>query len=132
MKNSHFISDLDIRKVGAYKWKVLKDLVYYSVLLGGIVILPAGSIIDFASTPRWLWWLVPKSGQYDFGTALHDGAYQNILVNEDWQRINVVKHLADLLMDEANKAVGVDEKTRLILLKGVQWFGYGHQGLGSS
>jgi hypothetical protein len=124
--SAKFHSALEVRKVGEYKWLVLIDLVFYSAILRGYVVLPAGSIIDFASTPRWLWWLVPKSGQYDYGTALHDGGYKGLLKTGTGRGMNLSRELSDLLMDEANEATGVDNAIRLILLRGVQLFGSKH------
>lgn len=56
---SHFITDLDARKLGrdtsADKrgtWRLLAPLVYSSDLLGHSITVPAGFITDFASVPR--------------------------------------------------------------------------------
>lgn len=125
------MTPLRVEKVGQYDWQFTQDLIYSSVLLQGLIVLPAGSVIDFASTPRFLWWLLPKNGQYDYGCALHDGGYRGLLRTYQGQRIHLIKPLCDLLMDEANAAVGVAPSERAMLLKGVQWFGNGYRGGGT-
>jgi hypothetical protein len=120
-----FHTALRVEKVGAYDWKVLEPLIFESKRIRGFFVLPAGAVIDFASTPRFLWWWLPKSGQYDYGTALHDGGYRGLLQTRDGRRIRLTREFSDLLMDEANEAAGVGSKTRAVLLRGVQWFGGG-------
>lgn len=123
-----FVSSIRVEKVGRFDWRFTDDLVFSSRLLHGAVVLPAGSVIDFASTPRFLWSLLPKTGQYDYGCALHDGGYRGLLRTATGERIHLIKPLCDLLMDEGNAAVGVSEIERALLLRGVQWFGRGYKG----
>jgi hypothetical protein len=118
-----FHSDLKVKKVGRYTWELLEDLVFESKMLRGFLVLPKGSVIDFASTPRLIWWLLPKNGQYDWGTALHDGGYKGLLRTRSGQRIRLTRELSDLLMDEGNEAVGVSGSERKVLLFGVRAFG---------
>lgn len=56
---SHFITDLDVRKLThdassdqRGTWKLLAPLVYSSDLAGRIITVPAGFLTDFASVPR--------------------------------------------------------------------------------
>jgi hypothetical protein len=118
-----FHSALRVEKVGRYDWRLTDSLVFESVLLKGFVIVPVGSVLDFASTPRFMWWLLPKTGAYDFGSALHDAGYKGLLRTSDGKRIRLIRGLCDLLMDEGNEAVGVSLVERKILLRGVQLFG---------
>jgi hypothetical protein len=120
-----FHSALAVEKVSAYHWRLTQDLVFQSALLRGYVIVPKGSVVDFASTPRALWWLLPKSGQYDWGTCLHDAGYKGLLRTMAGQRIHLIRELCDRLMDEGNEAVGVNIAQRKILLRGVRLFGGG-------
>jgi hypothetical protein len=124
-----FLSSIRVEKVGRFDWQFTDDLVFHSSRLRGVILLPAGSVIDFASTPRFLWSLLPKTGQYDYGCALHDGGYRGLLRTVGGQRIYLIKPLCDLLMDEGNAAVGVSRAERVMLLKGVQWFGRGYKGV---
>lgn len=36
------------------------------------VVVPSGFETDYASTPRFLWWLVPPRGPYSRATVAHD------------------------------------------------------------
>jgi hypothetical protein len=36
------------------------------------VVVPAGFVTDFASTPRFIWWLYPPFGRYLKAAVLHD------------------------------------------------------------
>lgn len=120
-----FHTALRVQKVGRYDWELTDDLVFESVRMRGLLMLPKGAIVDFASTPRAIWWLLPKTGQYDYGCALHDGGYRGLLQTLDGQRIRLIRPLCDLLMDEGNEAVGVNPVARALLLRGVQWFAGG-------
>ena len=118
-----FRSPLRVEKVTARTWRVLEPLIFESVDLDGLVVLPAGALTNFASTPRFLWWLVPPSGQYDYGAALHDGGYRGTLQTEDGARMRLIRPLCDRLFDEANRAVGVNAAIRWMLYRGVRLFG---------
>jgi hypothetical protein len=102
-----FHSALSVEKVSAYHWRLTQDLVFQSALLRGYVIVPKGS------------------GQYDWGSTLHDAGYKGLLRTMAGQRIHLIRELCDRLMDEGNEAVGVNIAQRKILLRGVQLFG-GH------
>lgn len=121
-----FLTALCNRKVGPRDWELTDDLVFESRDLGGIVVMPKGARYNGASTPRFLWWLIPPSGAFDYGVALHDGAYRGLLVTRDGTRIRLIQRLADRLMDEANEATGVSLWERTILYRGVRLFGRPH------
>lgn len=134
-----FHSPCDVRKVGARHWMMLDHLVFESKWLGGLLVLPKGAIIDFASTPRFLWSILPKTGQYDYGTALHDGGYKRLLRSARWvptmeqgrvvvigETVTLTREIADKLMDEANAAVGVKGWERALLFRGTRMFGWAH------
>ena len=123
--DAHFLTALRMEKVGRYDWRLTDDLVFQSARLRGLIVLPADSVIDLASTPRAIWWLLPKSGQYDYGVSLHDGGYRGLLRTIDGQRIRLIRRLCDLLMDEANEATGVNDVERALLFRGVRLFGGG-------
>lgn len=120
-----FHSALRVEKVGAHDWRLLEDLIFESAKLRGLLVVPAGTVVDFASTPRWLWTLIPKSGQYDYGATLHDAGYKGQLRTISGQRIRLIRSLCDELMDEGSAAAGVGKKTRAIMLAGVRMFGGG-------
>src|SRR5262245_46141191 len=40
-----------------------------------VVVVPAGFVTDFASTPRALWSVVPPTGRYQLAAVVHDFLY---------------------------------------------------------
>lgn len=121
----YFHTPLRIEKIGPRDWRLLEHLVFESALLKGPLMVPAGAVVNFASTPRFLWSLVPPSGAYDFGCCLHDAGYRGTLQTMGGQRIRLIRELCDKLMDEANEATGVSGPIRFILYRGVRLFAAG-------
>jgi len=135
-----FHSGLVVEKVGVRNWLFREHLVYETLLFGPpapgrntLIVLPKGSVVNFGSTPRILWTWLPPTGQYDWGTALHDGGYNGLLYAGRFvegtlqlrSHIHLARHLCDKLMDEANEAVGVSERDRRILYHGCRLFAGG-------
>ena len=66
-----------------------------------IITVEAGFDFDYASTPWWIRWLLPKSGQkYDRGSFFHDALYASQALPKD-ESDNVF--LAIMLFDNTNK-----------------------------
>ena len=66
-----------------------------------IITVEAGFDFDYASTPWWIRWLLPKSGQkYDRGSFFHDALYAAQALPKD-ESDNVF--LAIMLFDNTNK-----------------------------
>jgi uncharacterized protein DUF1353 len=65
-----FLSDLVVKDVGEFDWKVMSPLRYE----GGTQCfeIPAGAQTDFASVPALFQWLIPRSGRYTKAAVLHD------------------------------------------------------------
>jgi len=78
---SAFLSELEVvpypntAHPDGVNWRLLQDLVYQSDLLKGQVVVPAGFLTDFASTPRVLWNSIPPWGVYGPATVIHDWLY---------------------------------------------------------
>lgn len=53
------------------RWKVVADL-HYVTRDGRTVTIPAGRLTDFASIPRFMWWLLPPDGDYLYAAVIHD------------------------------------------------------------
>ena len=118
-----FHTGLRLEKVGRHDWELTDPLIFESKVHRGLFILPRGSVIDLTSTPRAIWWLLPKTGQYDLAAAVHDGAYRGLLVTIAGERVRLIRSLADALMDEACEATGVSGWERRLLYRGVRLFG---------
>lgn len=66
-----FDSDVSVRAVGATTWS-LNDLLAFTGSQGDRIIVPAGFVTDFASSPRCLHWLISPYGAYTRAAILHD------------------------------------------------------------
>lgn len=54
---------------------VMTDLRYQIGTTRFVVVVPAGFVTDFASTPRAIWAVLPPFGQYQLGAVVHDFLY---------------------------------------------------------
>jgi len=106
-------------------WTLDEDLQYHIQAYDGdggyasvMVQIPAGFETDLASTPRWLWPVLPPFGSYLKATVLHDYLYR-ILKN---------RFLADALFRVAMRKCGTIYPVRLAMYCAVRVFGGRHQG----
>lgn len=90
-----------------------EDLVYTSNKWGKIVV-PAGAESDGASTPRFLWRLIPPFGNYWKAALLHDFLYR---------KTSRPKKECDLIFLEAMKSCGVNRFRAKVIYNGVRFFG---------
>jgi len=87
----------------------------YTVTLNGISwTIPAGFVTDFASVPRWLWWIVPPWGRYFPAAVVHDWLYSI----QDRPREN-----ADKIFLLIMEALNTPAWRRQIMYRVVRWFG---------
>ena len=55
---------------------VLTEKLQYRVLQTTfVIVVPAGFVTDFASTPRALWSVIPPTGRYQLAAVIHDFLY---------------------------------------------------------
>ena len=106
----------------SFKAEVFLTNKLHVVLLEAVQILneiiPAGFESDGASTPRWLWWLVPPHGLYLAAALLHDRRYR-------WQRTS--RHFADAEFLFIMKLYKVPAWKRMLMWLGVRaggWFAW--------
>lgn len=118
---SSFTDALVIKKDrGLCRWEVANDFHYH---VGGIespfvITVPKGFPTDGASVPRPLWWLWPPfGGDYDQAAALHDWLYRT-------QFNNIDRVLADAILLEAMRVLGVRVAARLAIYLGVRLGGW--------
>jgi hypothetical protein len=95
---------------------LLAPLVYYSALLGQLILVPAGFVTDYASVPRapLTYWLFGGVG--DEAAVVHDFLYEKGLVPRD---------VADAVYGEALAACGVPAWRRGPMVLAVRLFGAG-------
>jgi hypothetical protein len=123
MTPPYFRTALRLEKIGPHDWRLLEPLIFESRLLRGALVMPAGAETDLASTPRFVWALLPKSGAWDYACALHDGGYRGTLQTADGQRVRLIRRLADDVMREAMEATAVPAWARRLMYRAVRWFG---------
>ncbi|MDD2267464.1 DUF1353 domain-containing protein [Sulfuricurvum sp.] len=81
---------------------------------GSVYSVPIGFITDFASTPKWLRWLIPPIGKYGKAAVLHDYLYKTHSVG---------KNKADQLFLEAMQVLKVHHWNARIMYEAVVIFG---------
>ena len=52
-----------------------QDLQYRVLQTTFVIVVPAGFVTDFASTPRALWSVIPPTGRYQLAAVVHDFLY---------------------------------------------------------
>lgn len=67
----------DVIRLGARKWKLRKQYVFYDELLHRLIVIPAGFIFDLASIPRALWTFISPADLGEIGALLHDWIYRH-------------------------------------------------------
>ena len=64
------MNDIDVRQVSAREWQLLSPLTY--VGRDETFVVPAGFLTDFASVPKFMWWLVGPYGVFLRAALVHD------------------------------------------------------------
>lgn len=114
---SEFLSELIVTphestaKCDGINWRLTQDFMYRSDLLNRTVVVPAGFLTDFASTPQALWCDLPPTGKYTPAAVLHDYAY--------WEQF-CSREQADGMLFEAMAELGVDARRRWLIFEGVR------------
>lgn len=103
----------DRKKRGRPVAKLLFSFSYYDKS-GTAFIVPAGFETDFASSPRWLWSVVPPLGSYSKAAVLHDFLYVHH---------QVTRKEADRMLRDGAKALGVGVVTRNLIWASARIFG---------
>lgn len=83
--------------IDGYNWILKNELVYVSKA-GKRYVVPVDTITDFASVPRILWNIYPKTGPWNRSAALHDDLYTR-------QPGETTKEEADAIFKESMEAI---------------------------
>jgi hypothetical protein len=78
------------------------------------IVVPEGFVTDFASIPRWLWWLWPPDGPWRRAAVVHDWLYS---------RVGSSRFLADAMFRELIPDDEVGYWTRIAMFYSVRAFG---------
>lgn len=98
---AEFLTELHVHELRDGRHELLADLVFYSAELRGVLIDPAGTVTNYASSPRPFWAIVPPDGPWKWAACIHDAASHGELRTESGLRIHAVKHVTDNLFKEA-------------------------------
>lgn len=113
---SEFITKLDVELVSEDSglWALTAPLVYQSNIAGGAIIVPAGTITDFASVPRLplVYFLCGDVGHA--AAVIHDHIYNNAMLD---------RGTCDKVFREALIVSGVSGWRAAIMYRGVRLFG---------
>lgn len=96
--------------INGHTWLLLEDFAYDSDLLKRIVVVPAGFLTDFASVPRGLWNILPKT-EYGQAAVVHD-----FLCRYG----EVTRKEADLVFKEALEHLGASSRRVKVMYWGVR------------
>lgn len=113
---SQFLSPLIVKSIDDDNWELAQDLVYESRILAQVLTVPAGSMTDFASIPKWLpvaYTLLKSVGKE--AACVHDYLYRKKVCG---------KLKADRVFREALKAKGVVVWKRNLMYWAVVAFGW--------
>lgn len=125
LSKAHFwgFHPLWIEKQEDRKWKLIRDLAFYSVKYQGWFVVPSGFITDFATIPRILWRLYPPVGNYDAAAVLHDAGYAKRCLTIEGVRQHTTKEVSDNLFLEALLSLKVNRLTAEFMYRAVKTFG---------
>lgn len=114
----HFIGELEVEKVsGAERvWKLTRPLTY--VCDNGVhIAAQQGFRTDFASVPRFLWWLLPPDDTYTEAAVIHDWLYW---LHKTFPLATMTRRDADQILFDAMTALGVPAWKRWLIYTGVR------------
>lgn len=121
---SSFTTALVCKRLDApLEWEVVKEFEYHvgSLASGFCLTVPQGFVTDFASIPRYLWWLwPPQGGLYDKAAVIHDFLYRRHFAH-------IGRVIADAIFLDAMITLGVPRVQRTCLYLGVRaggWWTY--------
>lgn len=107
------------RFVGPVEYRLEEALEYESELAVGDVVVPAGTVTDFASIPRVFWRVLPPWDIHRRAAIIHDYLYATRQPRTDEER-----KLADRVFLEALEALEVPWWKRQLMYRAVRCFGW--------
>ena len=132
-----FLDPLQLEYIDGRKWRLIRDFDYHLGTPEGAeyIRVPEEFITDFASVPRFLWRVLPPTGEYGKAAVIHDYLYQYRYVVSWPSPTSKVLRLvdraeADRTFLEGMEVLGVGRFTRWTMYAGVRaggwqtWNGY--------
>jgi hypothetical protein len=114
---------IEVEYIDGIEWK-LKGDVSYLTMVGETSTVKAGFVYDFASIPRWLFWLYPPAGDgsncYGVAATFHDWLYAHRKIGGR----EITRKEADDLFKEIMLYIGVSEHIAALMYRAVRMFGW--------
>jgi len=111
-----------VERIHGIEWRLIRN-VSYRTQAKETVLVRKGFVFDFASVPRYLYWLYPPAGngKEDYGIAalVHDWLYAHRKIGGR----PIIRKEADDLFREAMIYVGVSHFTVWVMYRAVRMFG---------
>lgn len=116
---SSFTTPADLRIISPTQMMLLSPFAYHvgAYPSQDIITVPAGTVTDLATTPRWLWSVLPPFGHYAKAAIVHDYLYQQAVGS---------KRYADGVFLEAMTVLGVPRWRRVVMYWAVRVCGKGN------
>lgn len=113
---SKFSLPLRLEYVDGRSWKLVDYFTFGSTILERSIAVPRGFLTDFASIPKFLWNLLPPTGQYGKAAVIHDFLYRTAFY--------ATRAQADAVLLEAMVDLNVHWFTRQVMYRAVRIFGH--------
>lgn len=109
-------------KLGKKYWRVTVSFKFYvgAEIEDTWVYVPEGYLTDGATTPKFLWWLLPPWGEYGQAAVVHDILCDDLLIWKAGQLHAISRKEADDIFYEAMKVAGVSFWKRWLMYGGVR------------
>jgi hypothetical protein len=108
---SHRVS---VTQIEDYLWRLNNLVSFYDQ--GILYVVRRGYVTDFASVPRFIWWLVPPYGAYTAAAIVHD-----YLITDALPAGRISSRRVDRVFREAMKELDVSFVRRWLMWAGVRW-----------
>jgi len=115
-----FMKPLVVKKLESGQWEVYEELEYHvgNKDSNEVIIVPKGTLTDFASVPRGLWNIFPPDGKYSPAAVIHDYLYQTNGLDGKYTR-----RQSDDILFEAMGVLGVPGWKKHLMYAAVWTFG---------
>ena len=115
---SGFLTPLKVTPLDdGLNWRVDEGFLYESAVLQRIIEIPTGFVTDFASTPSFLWWVLPPTGPWGKPAVVHDELFRT------WHLATFEQSNRTFLEAMTHLSKFIPHWKRVVLYEGVQVFG---------
>lgn len=109
-----FTSPLVVRRVDATRWELVAPLSYQGRVDHWTI--PSGYVTDYATTPWFTAWLIPRTGSWTLAAVLHD-----FLITDGIPAGLITSRNTDGVFRRVLREEGVDPVRRWLMFAAVRW-----------